>query len=370
MSHTRQRTMNANFLCLLLACLLLSACQDEEIHYVTENGTTIERVAESEWQWSSLAITKEQRIFVAFPRCEDNVALSVGEITDQRIKPYPNPKINQFRTGDNVDNPSFISVQALWTGLNNRLWILDAANPQKKGIQSTGPVLYAIDLESNTIEKTFQFPASTYSNHSSFSNLIICESKNIAYIADSGDGAIVILDIHTGKYKKRLIKDPSTKAETNSLFVNASKWVQRIHVHCLSLDRTGDVLYYMPVSGYHLYKIPTAALLNNDIPEDELSRFVQRVALVGASQNILHWDDNTLLFSNIENNGIGKLEREEEFSFLVQHKEFSWISDLQRVDSTLYCITSQKHLPPGQRTHYKLFKISLPATSSPLESTH
>ncbi len=351
------RTKKYNSLLLLLTLVFL-CCKTEKTIYETDGNFSLEKIAESEQQWSSIAITSDGRIFTSFPRWEDLSGISLGELSDNKIKYYPNKKINQFKNTYDPENPFFISIQAIYVDSNDFLWVLDAANPLKKGIIFEGPVLYQIDTKTDEIIKKYKFPKSIYTKNSSFSNIIICERDQVAYIADSGEGAIIIFDLRSKKKFRRLINHYSTKAETNLLFVENKKWVQRIHVHSLLLDSSRLFLYYMPVSGYHLYKIPTAALINQDMPEDDLDIFVQRGCHVGSSNDMLYLNQNTILFCNIEENGIGKLVGEEEYSVLFRHKDIAWPSNFARRNKQVYFITSQKHLPPGKRETYKLFRMT------------
>ncbi|HEY5823534.1 MAG TPA: hypothetical protein VIT44_04170, partial [Cyclobacteriaceae bacterium] len=52
--------------------------------------------AESKNQWTGIAISKSNRVFVNFPRWSDETPISVAELVDNEIIPYPNTEWNDW----------------------------------------------------------------------------------------------------------------------------------------------------------------------------------------------------------------------------------------------------------------------------------
>ena len=57
---------------------------------------SLELVAESSNLWTGVSISREGRIFVCFPRWSRQVPISVGEIVDGTVKPFPDENWNSW----------------------------------------------------------------------------------------------------------------------------------------------------------------------------------------------------------------------------------------------------------------------------------
>lgn len=217
---------------------------------------------------------------------------AVAEIWNGRLLPYPNFADNQPDLF--VPDKGFISVQSVVADWNGNLWVLDSAAPDFGISVCCGAKLVKIDLASNSIWNTYTFPndvvlSTTYLNDVRFD--FCAGSAGYAYITDSstrGSGAIIVLDLFTGKSVRRLNGHPTTspaadfipkvegKAITNlKRNGESSPWLVASDGIALSPD--GSTLYYSPLSGRLLYSVPTEALRDTDIPEDMLGGYVPTV---------------------------------------------------------------------------------------------
>ena len=83
----------------LIIILALAGCAGPE-STVAETAAvepTLEVVAESERQWTGVAVTSDGRIFVNFPRWWPEVPVSLAEVlADGSLAPYPNQAWNAW----------------------------------------------------------------------------------------------------------------------------------------------------------------------------------------------------------------------------------------------------------------------------------
>ncbi|MGA8570792.1 MAG: L-dopachrome tautomerase-related protein, partial [Candidatus Binataceae bacterium] len=192
---------------LLAAAILLSVSSAWAIQLPSER--TIGRIeAVFEFQGAmptGVTVAPNGRIFVNFPRWGDDVPFTVGEIRGGRLFAYPDTEVNR---ADNAHPAkTFISVQSVVADARNRLWVLDTAAPNFSEPIQGGAKLVAVDLATNRISKTIVFKPDialpkTYLNDVRFD--LRQDKEGIAYITDSGTGALIVVDLASGEAWRRL----------------------------------------------------------------------------------------------------------------------------------------------------------------------
>lgn len=95
---------------------------------LTMAQSKLETVAEfGQHQPIGLGVSKENRIFVTFPKSAEHYDYGLAEIVKGERRPYPNAEWNQW---DSLKSQNrFINVQALFVDQTNALWVLDPASP-------------------------------------------------------------------------------------------------------------------------------------------------------------------------------------------------------------------------------------------------
>jgi len=75
-------------------------------------------IAQSERLWTGVAVSREGRVFVNYPRWLENVPISVAEIIGGELRPFPDERWNNW-------NPSlppqdyFVCVQSVHVSRDN-----------------------------------------------------------------------------------------------------------------------------------------------------------------------------------------------------------------------------------------------------------
>ena len=173
-------------------------------------GATLETVANfPQMQVTGIAVSRRGRIFVNFPDWSADHTISVAEIVNGKPQPYPNPEWNQ--TGS--PNDHFVCVQSVYVDESDSLWVLDPAAPKMKAIVKGGPKLVKIDLVKNEVVQTIRFGPETAPEKSYLNDIRVDVKTGTAYITDSGLGAIVVVDLQSGKARRLLAGNPVTQAE-------------------------------------------------------------------------------------------------------------------------------------------------------------
>ncbi|KAI1813607.1 major royal jelly protein-domain-containing protein [Poronia punctata] len=263
--------------------------QLEEFHYFYD-------------QWPiGLAVSKSGRVFTCYTR--GTYAYTLGEVVNQTAEvPYPNLQLNTPPQGlsdeingipfGSTDKYHFISVQALYVTPDDTLWVLDTGRPtvNKSGTISMpyaapgGPKLIAMDLDTNTIKKTYTLPASVHFPDSYMNDLrfdlrpnVTQSGGGIAYIVDSsneGRPGFIMIDLGTGESWRQLTKNPSTLTVDEAVpSFEGAPFYARQEGHPIGfiaegldgaeLDRYGEVMYYSALTTGYLYSIETTYLRVN-----------------------------------------------------------------------------------------------------------
>jgi len=158
--------MKTNKLTIILI-LLFFGCQEKEINIPSKYEMV--KIAQSNQLWTGVAASKNNRIFVNFPRWSPNIANSVSEIKNNgELIPFPNEHLNNW----DLEKPAkeyFICVQSVFVDKNNNLWILDTGLDVRKGIIENGPKLLKVDLPTNKVIQRIHFdefsaPSTSYLN--------------------------------------------------------------------------------------------------------------------------------------------------------------------------------------------------------------
>jgi len=310
--------------------------------------------ASSERQWTGVAVDDQGRIFVNYPYWAATVPTSVAELVDGEPVPYPNPAWN------NRKNPeSFNAVQSVVIDSKNRLWVLDTNNPHFKGVEKAGPVLYQFDLKTNRKVKAFSFPEGVYRADSYFNDVRIDTKKEIAYITDSGNGALIVLNLGGGTSRRVLEGHPSVQSEVDLLVCNGRVWENRIDADGIALSDDGEYLYYIALTSHTLYRIRTAALTDETLASEELCKKVETVATVPATDGILFDRKGNLWMGALESNGVNMLDKDGNLHRVFQSPAIRWADSFAMgSNGDIYFTTSQIHLPPKDRGLYQLLSFN------------
>ncbi len=310
-------------------------------------------VASSNRQWTGVAVDHVGRVFVNYPKWSNDVPVSVAEIIDGKAVAYPNKEWN-----DKNNAESFMAVQSVVIDNKNRLWVLDTRNPIFAGVKEGGPVLYQFNLETNKKEHAFQFADDVYKENSYFNDVRIDTEKQIAYMTDSGDGALIVLDLSSGESRRLLDHHSSTESEVDYLICDGKKWENAVPTDGIALTKDHQYLYYIALTGHTLYRIKTVALLNNELSQDVLASNVETVKTIPATDGMMFDTVGNLWLGGLENNSINKINLKGELISVVKDSTIRWADSFaQDKKGHIYFTTSQIHLPGKQRQAYEVIKI-------------
>jgi sugar lactone lactonase YvrE len=248
------------------------------------------------------------RIFVNFPNWSNDHTISVAEMVDGAPKPFPDEEWNN--PGDPASH--FVCVQSVVVDDQDNLWILDPASPKMQGIVKGGPKLVKVDLQTNKVVQTIPFGQDVAPTKSYLNDVRIDTRANTAFITDSGKGAIIVVDLKTGKARRLLDGHTSTQPEKEvkltvdgkQLIDQQTKKPPQIASDGIALDAGAGYLYYHALTGHTLYRVKTADLMNEKLSKKDLESEVENVGDTPAPDGMLEATDGSVYLTDIEGSAV------------------------------------------------------------------
>jgi sugar lactone lactonase YvrE len=338
---------------------------------------------------TGVTVTETGRIFVNFPHWGDDVPFTVGEIRDGKVVAYPDAAINKEDPKDPAKG--LISVQSVVADGQGRVWLLDTAAPNFAAPKAGGAKLVAVDLASNKVVKTLVFPAnvilpSTYVNDMRFD--FRSGKEGTVYVTDSsvsGPGAIIVMDIASGKATRRLSGakstsvDPDFKPVVEGQAALVSKGpdgkpkTMGVASDGIALSADGKTLYFSALSSRHLFAVPTEMLRDASLSEAQLNAAVKDLGEKGASDGLEADANGAVYAGDYEHNGIRKRLADGSWQTIVHDPRVLWPDTLSvGPDGYLYFIANQLQRQAGfhngkdlREKPYSLLRVKIDAAPAP-----
>ncbi|GAB4313298.1 MAG: L-dopachrome tautomerase-related protein [Candidatus Sumerlaeia bacterium] len=350
----------------MLAALALLSAGCSYRHY-RPGRVALDGVAGLDRRWTGLAISRQERIFVCFPRWSDDIPFSVGELMPGgAIVRFPDEEWNRWQS-DLDPRRHFICVQSVWIDSDNMLWILDAANPRFEGVVEDGAKLLKVDLIQNKVVQNISFAPPVITAQSYLNDVRVDVPRQTAYITDSGRGALLVVDLRRERTRRLLDGHPATQSEDVAVVIGGREWRRpdgsrpQVHADGLALSPDGKFLYWQALTGRTLYRIPTRWLRSEWLTPEELGGYVQKVVEWGVADGMAFDREGRLFLTSLEDNAIKVLtprKRANRVETLVQDDRLRWPDSLAIAgDGTVCVTTSQIHLGPFPDTPFEILRL-------------
>ena len=316
--------------------------------------TRLEKIASFDHQVTGISVSKDKRVFVNFPRWTEDNEISVAEIKDGKLTAYPNEEWNAWRnTKKNKLSAKdhFVCVQSVVVDKQNNLWVVDAAAPGNERIVPGGVKLVKINLASNKVERTIPLdesaaPQGSYMNDARFS-----ADGRMAYLTDSGKGAIVVVDLGSGKARRVLEGSPSVMVEKDVIVHADGKELRRpdgrapeFHSDGIALSADGQYLYWQALTGKTLYRVPTAALNDAKLTSKDVEAKVEKVSLNGVADGLWINGKDQMFITSPEDNSVkvrNLKDAKAAASVLIKDDQLRWPDTLSEdADGAIYVTAS------------------------------
>ena len=235
---------------------------------------------------------------------------------DAADKPTLIPFPDALMAGDSRKVPLALnSVLGIQSDDQGVVWMLDNAMRDGELPKLVG---WHTSTDGGSLERVIHFPPHTVPSPSFLNDLAVDRPRGTIYVADtSGAGrpAILVVDVATGLVRRVLENHESVKAEEIPMVAGGDEVRVRmpdgtvvnpkIAVNPIAIDAAGDFLYYGPMTGTRLYRVPTAALRDPGLTEAELGAEVEYYADRPISDGISIDTAGNIYITAVADNAIG-----------------------------------------------------------------
>ncbi len=323
----------------------------------------------------NITFTPDNRmIFSHHPFFEPAVRVA-ERLADGTIKPFPSAAWNTPRTGSDLYLDSVLGLRGDGEGI---VWILDAGTRGK-----VTPKIVAWNTRNDRLERILYLPPPA-SNSSSFHNDLVVDRKHEhIFIADEdigpgGDGSkagLVVVDLRTGVARRVLQGHVSTLPEDVPITVEGKALtvpgpdgkprVIKVGADGIAADHAYEWLYFGPLNGRSLYRVPIAALIDGTLAPDQLAAKVERYSEKPNNGGLAIDAGNNLYFTEVETRSIGVIDSQRRYRRLGQHDQMLWPDGVSSgPDGYMYVSAAQIPLAPvfndgkdGVKAPYLIFRF-------------
>ena len=323
----------------------------------------LEKVAEFDGPTvTGVAVSREGRIFLSFPRWGDPLKYSVAELRDGRLRAFPEGALQ-----DDSRPPAerLVSIQSVVVDADNRLWILDNGTIDQGEVLAGGAKLIAVDLATNQVIKTIPFPADvatkdTYLNDIRFD--LKLGTAGVGFVSDSsaksGNG-IIVVDLATGQSFRRLTGHRSVRPDPEFRMIVEGRPLMEEKVpgerkpfltgsDGIAVSADGDRFFYAPLSGRRLYSVDAGVLADHRRSEAEVEATVMDLGDKGTSCDGLETDDQDRLYiTSPEFDSILRRRPDGQYEGVVHDPRLLWPDSMAiSADGYLYFTVNQLERAP------------------------
>ena len=370
----------------LAACLATSSQVQAQPIPAQQSIGDLETVAEIHGAMpTGIAVSTSGRIFINYPRWGDEVQFTVAEIVDGKPLAFPNTIWNQQGSVSTQDKRIVSAQSVVIDPSGNHLWIVDTGSLRPHPISYGGPKLIQVSLENNKVLRTIliepeALTPETYLNDVRF--LFNSNTASYAFISDSSpDGGIIVVNLVTGESWRRLSGTSFTRSDPSFVPVVEAEVLmirkpgenaKRFNVGSdgIAVSADGETVFFRSLTSRHLYSVPTEALINRTIQEENLKKMVvDHGQVAGASDGLEADSSGGIFLTDYEHNAIHRFTGSiSTLKTLMYSPQAIWPDSLALADDGYLYFTanqlnrqSQFHQGIDKRIQpYMVFRIKTP----------
>jgi hypothetical protein len=341
----------------------------------TSNNLLEKVFSDNIYQLTGVAVSKEGRLCTCYPLWPGPHKYSVGEIlSPDQIKPYPDEAMNSWKEGEDGKN-KWVCVQAVYVDDENYLWVVDPACPNMEQVYDNSFKLVKFNLATNSLEEVYRFDG-ILSDKSYINDVRVDTGRKFAYLTNSNEGGIVVVNLETGTIRQLLRNHYSVKHDPSfKLIVDGKEFKKQgepVHLQSdgIALTPDGDWLYYKPLTDNKLYRIQTEFLRDEELPEDKLEAAVEDMGTFTVTDGMIFDKSGNLYMGDYQNYKMVTLTPALQKHELVADQRLTWpdsyaISRDNYLYISCFQINKQPDYNEGENkrtTPYAIYRIKIPAT--------
>lgn len=337
------------------------------------NAQSFETVFEDNtYQLTGVAVSKSGRVFTNYPRWHEPYRYALVEVgKGNEVKPFPNAEWNTWDVEKGGDKSAhFLGVQAVVIDDKDVMWVVDAGYAKNADADDKGQKLVKINLRNNEVENVYPlYP--TLGIKSYANDIRIDTKKQVAYLTNSGEGGIIIVNLKTGNVRQVLLGTNVTKADPNytmqrngkDLLSNGKPF--NVHADGIALNPDGSQLYFKSLTDNKLYRVPTKDLNDQTLSETALLSQVDFLGTFTTTDGMAFDSKGNLYLGDLEQRKIIRLTPDLKTEIVLpNNEELAWPDSYHITkDGWLYISLSRIDEEPRfgnqRKGPYKIIRIKI-----------
>ncbi|MET4577482.1 L-dopachrome tautomerase-related protein [Ottowia thiooxydans] len=309
---------------------------------------------------TNAAVTSNGRLFGGSPRWKPGGTPCVAEfLPDGTWQPFPGGAWNEWVPGQ-APQEAFVCVHGLYIDESDQMWVLDDGAPFHSDIVPGAPKVVQVDVTNGSIVRIYLFGPDLAPEGSILSHVRVDATH--LYVTDSAYGALVVVDRITGRGRRLLEGEPCSRADPEARPVIHGKpvldpqgRVPVLHLSHLELSDDGEWLYFMPLFGPTLRRVPVAVLRDPAFSSKDVAARVEDVATVPACAGMHRDGKGGLILCAATDGSILRLNVQGDLETLLSDERISFPNEGSGVrDGAFYFPNSYAHLIGRP---YEIFKM-------------
>ncbi|MGH8551485.1 MAG: L-dopachrome tautomerase-related protein [Methylococcales bacterium] len=298
----------------------------------------------------NITVTVDNRIILSLHQFVQPRFSVVELMKNGSIRPFPNASLNDRSIGKpGVRLDSVLGIRSDSRGV---VWMLD--NGMRSGIV---PKLVAWDSKLNKLDRVIELPKPVTVTGSFVNDFAIDEQRKSIYIADPANGAdaaLIVVDLISNRPHRILQGHPSVVPEPVYLTIDERPVVMKgqngnlfrplIGVDPIILDSRNEWLYFGPMSGTSMYRVPAEDLAETGEDDSQLAALVQRYSDKPVSDGMTIDRAGNLYLGDLAANAIGVITPDRKYRRLAQSDDLAWVDSFSfGAGRNLYAVVNQLH---------------------------
>ncbi|MFC3122417.1 L-dopachrome tautomerase-related protein [Agaribacter flavus] len=329
------------YICMAIKTIALLLCFN-----ATANQTSMEVVAtfNQDTPPGNIAISPEGRIFLSVHEFYFKPLRVVELLKDGTTRPYPNS--DWAYAAQEREHGGLYGVLGLNVDKFGILWMLDVSGDEHAGR------LIGWDTTKEKLHKVIYLAKPVIKSTSFLNDLAIDSKNNAIFIADTGTGSIIVVDLNTGHARRVLESAAQTKAEPLDMVIDG-KLVKlggqtaRLGINPITIDHKSEFVYFGAMTGRSIYRISTKDLLDNQLSEKELVKRIQRYGDKPISDGITIDNAGNVYVTSITDDSIGMTQADGNYKTLFKRDDLSWPDGLAiGPNDYVYATINELHRSP------------------------
>ena len=269
------------------------------------SGSALTPAIQSDKQvWDAVVPLPDGRFVLQAPIWVGNTGPQLSiRATDGTFAPYPDTAWNAT---EGEPSQRIVSAAGLTLMADGTLWVLDSGVPNHKAAPIAPPKLVQIDTHQNKVVRTLTLEQKALHPESIVSGVAV--HADTAYVADSGIGGILVIDLKTGSTRRFLDRHPSLVATrpitTPQGPVHSTNGnLLAIDASMIAVSPDGKWIVVQPPGGY-LSRVETSIFTDPDVTAAALEESVTQWFKTPALGGMTIGPDGTLYWSDISTGSI------------------------------------------------------------------